>query len=410
MIRPWLEFARNIRGNVTLMASLAAIPVLLAATGAMEMMSISSTRSRLQAAVDAAALAGAEKLSVVTQSTLPMVTQAAQTAGADNMTGTADPASFAVDIDQVKNAVTVNGTVQHKALIGFLGIGDTAVTATATADALQKTPLCILQVDSGGIDLSNSSNIRAPGCLIHADTDITVAPQAMITATHVQASGTVTGPTDPQGNNGALPISDPFGGMNLNPTSACSLSVNAGVGLGAISNVVPILNDTTVAPGVHCLPILAVGNAHIHLLPGDHYFMGGLVMTQNSTIDGDDVAMIFGPAQVFSFADKATVRLTARKSGPFAGFLIATTRQNTNTFKISSGNVSELLGTIYIPNATLEVTSSGAVAQDSDWSVIVAKHLSLSNSPTLVINTNYAGSGVPVPDGVGPMSGTVLSR
>ncbi len=404
MIRRWVtEWARCNRGNVTLMASLAAVPVLLAGTGAMEMMSISSERSRLQSAVDAAALAGAEKLSLATASTMPMVTQAATQAGQDNLAGTSDAATFAVAVDQTKNEVTVNGQASHKAIIGFLGMGDATVTATATADALQKTPLCVLQVDSGGIDLSNTSNIRAPNCLIHADSNIAVASSALITASRVQATGTVTGPTNPQGNGGALPIPDPFAGMNLNPTSLCNLSLNVAAPL-------PILSDTTVAPGVHCLPILAVGNAHIHLLPGDHYFMGGLVMTQNSTIDGDDVAMIFGPLQIFNFADKATVRLTARKSGPFAGFLMATTRDNTNTFKISSSNVSELLGTIYIPNATLEVTSSGSVAQDSDWSVIVAKKLSLSNSPSLVINTNYVGSGVPVPQGVGPQSATVLSR
>ena len=70
----------------------------------------------------------------------------------------------------------------------------------------------------------------------------------------------------------------------------------------------------------------------------------------------------------------------------------------------------KLLGTIYIPNATLEVTSKGAVAQDSDWSVIVAQSVKLSNAPTLVINTNYVGSGVPVPEGVGPSNGTVLKQ
>ncbi len=403
-------WARNNRGNVTLMISLAIIPVLFATTGAIEMMSISSARSRLQAAVDAAALAGAEKLSVTTTSTLPMVTRSAIQAGTDNMAGGRDAAAFDVKVAGTRTSVTVDGTANHKALIGFFGLGDQTITASATADALQKTPLCVLQIDTGGISLANSSNIRAPGCLIHADSDIAVASSAMITADRIQAAGTAAGPMSPQGNSGALPIPDPFDGMNLNPTSACSLSINAGIGLGAISNVVPILNDTTVAPGVHCLPILAVGNAHIHLQPGDHYFMGGLIMSENSTIDGDDVAMIFGPLQIFNFADKAHVRLTARKTGPFAGFLIATTRQNTNTFKISSGNVSELLGTIYIPNATLEVTSSGSVAQDSDWSVIVAKKLALSNSPTLVINNRYIGSGVPVPQGVGPMSTTVLSR
>lgn len=398
----WLKaFARNTRGNVTLMVSLAAIPVMLATTGAMELMSISGERTRLQAAVDAAALAGAEKLSVVTVSTGQMVNQAARQAGADNLGGTRDPVTFAVAVDQNGRSVTVDGTADHKAIIGFLGFGDTRVTATATADALQKTPLCILQVSDGDIDLANNATVRAPGCLIHADGDISVASSAMITADRIQATGAASGPMSPKGNSGALAIDDPFAGMNLNP-AACTLSLNI------VST--PLLGDTNLAPGVHCLPILAIGSAHIHLLPGDHYFMGGLLLNGNSTIDGDDVALIFGPLQIFNFADKATVRLTARKSGPFAGFLMATTRDNTKTFKISSDNVSELLGTIYIPNATLEVTSGGSVGQDSDWSVIVAKSLQLKNGPTLVINTNYAGSGVPVPRGVGPMGGTVLSQ
>lgn len=403
------NFKRCIRGQVTLMVALAAIPVMLAGTGALEMMSISRERGRLQAAVDAAALAGANKLSVATASTLPLVVQASQQAGADNL-GASDPATFRVDVNTALTSVTVTGEAEHKALIGFLGIGDSRVTAVATADALQKTPLCVLQIDNGDIALSNTASIRAPGCLIHADSNIAVASSAMITANRIQAVGTATGPMSPKGNAGALNIDDPFSGMNLNPTSGCTLSVNAGIGLGALGSVTPILADTTVPAGVHCLPILAVGSAHIHLAPGDHYFMGGLIMTQNSTLDGDDVALIFGPLQIFNFADKARVRLTARKTGKFAGFLMATTRDNTATFKISSDNVSQLLGTIYIPSATLQVTSGGSVAQDSDWSVIVAKRLELKNSPALVINTRYAGSGVPVPKGVGPQSATVLSQ
>ncbi len=282
------------------------------------------------------------------------------------------------------------------------------LNATATAEALQKTPLCVLQTDSGGISLSSTSTLRAPGCLIHADQNITVANSAHITAERIQATGTVSGPMSPVGNPGALAIPDPFVGMNLNPKTLCTLSLD-------ILAVQSIKQDINMAPGVHCLPIVALGTAHIHLLPGEHYFvglsgLGGLTMNDNSTIDGDDVALIFGPGQNFNFAGQATVRLKARKTGPFAGFLIATARNNTNVFKISSSNVSQLLGTIYIPNATLEVTSSGNVAQDSDWSVIVAKKLALSNGPSLVINTNYAGSGVPVPKGVGPDNATVLRQ
>lgn len=385
-------------GQTATIFAICAVPLMIAIVGALEMGDMSGDKSRLQAAVDAGALAGAGRLSVALANPEQDARTAAIRSATDNMNGHA--ASFSVTVDRANGTLTVDGTSEHATITGFLG--DKTLHASAMAEALQKTPLCVLQTDSGSIDLATGSTIRAPGCLIHANNDITVGSSSMITATRIQASGKVTGSTSPAGNGGALNIPDPFADMNLNPTTLCNLSLNIAV--------TPLLSDTTVAPGVHCLPILAVGGTRVHLLPGDHYFIGGLIMTQTSTLDGDDVALIFGPLQIFNFADKANVRLTARKSGPFAGFLIATTRTNTKTFNISSTNVSKLLGTIYIPNATLNVTAKGNVAQDSDWSVIVAKKLTLSNGPILVINTRYAGSGVPVPEGVGPDTATVLKR
>ena len=96
------------------------------------------------------------------------------------------------------------------------------------------------------------------------------------------------------------------------------------------------------------------------------------------------------------------VKLGASRSGPFSGFLIVTTRDNTEKFTIASDRVSKLLGTIYIPNAELDVETAGSVGQDSAWSIIVASSIQLKQNPNLVINTGYVGSGVPVPDGVGP--------
>ena len=130
--------------------------------------------------------------------------------------------------------------------------------------------------------------------------------------------------------------------------------------------------------------------------------MDHLDAKENAIIKGDDVALIFGSRKKINFADRAEVRLGARKSGPYAGFLILTTRDNVEEFTIGSDRVSKLLGTIYIPGAKLVVSTAGNVAQDSAWSIIVAETLSLKKSPNLVINNNYVGSGVPVPEGVGP--------
>lgn len=398
------EAVKNRRGNVVMTFALAAVPLIAGATGALEVYSIANQKSLLQTAVDAGALAGAGKLSLASYNTVADATNAAVATAKKNVSGADDPSAFtfAVVVDQSAGTVTVNGTVAHKSMAALAGLGDRTIETSATAEALQKTPLCVLQTTGGGIELANNSQMQAPGCLIHANGDIAVKDSANITAERVQAAGTVTGPTYPKGNSGAMVIADPFAGMNLNPSALCNLSLNI--------IATPLTGDTTLPAGVHCLPVTVVGNARLHLLPGDHYFVGGLTMTQTSRLTGDDVALIFGALNVFNFADKADISLTARKSGPFAGFLIATTRDNAKVFRIGSDNAGQLLGTIYIPNATLEVTADGKVAENSDWSIIVAKAIRLKNGPTLVINNNYVGSGVPVPAGVGPSNGTVLKQ
>jgi hypothetical protein len=54
-----------------------------------------------------------------------------------------------------------------------------------------------------------------------------------------------------------------------------------------------------------------------------------------------------------------------------------------------------------MPNSHLLVNSPGAVAEASQWSVIVANRLIVNNAAQLVINSDYEGSPVPVPTGVG---------
>jgi hypothetical protein len=69
-----------------------------------------------------------------------------------------------------------------------------------------------------------------------------------------------------------------------------------------------------------------------------------------------------------------------------------------------------MLGTIYIPEARLVIEGKDKVAEESDWTVIIAKQVNLKGSPSLVVNANYATSNVPVPIGVGPNKGAQLVR
>ncbi|MCE2891047.1 MAG: hypothetical protein O9270_12470 [Aquidulcibacter sp.] len=135
--------------------------------------------------------------------------------------------------------------------------------------------------------------------------------------------------------------------------------------------------------------------------PGDHYFCDAVTVKGNGTLQGTDVVMIFHDDKTFHATDSSKISLTGRTTGEWAGFVIVASRDNEEQMEISSGLVDRLLGTIYLPNAGLVINATGAVAEDSKWSVVVAKDIFLDKKARLVINTDYTGSGVPVPLGVG---------
>jgi Putative Flp pilus-assembly TadE/G-like len=393
-----------VRGNLTVIIALAILPITVVVASAVELTLISKEKSHLQAAVDAGALAGATELSLASRGTEGVISTAQAIAQQAVSSGKLK-ANFAVDVDRAKGEVLVIGRISRKSMMGMAGVGNADLTASATAESLQSIPLCILQTTTrsatrllpSGFKVQNQATISAQGCLVQANENIVVEPGARVEATRVQAVGSATGTIMPMGNSGSLPIADPFKGMDLNPPTLCPRKPGKiKIGRG---------QSQTLMAGLHCEAIRVEDDATLTLAPGDHYFFGDLDMKGDSALKGEDVVLIFGGNERFDFGDRTLVELSARRTGRFAGFLVATHQLNLRDFAISSNNVKQLLGTIYIPNAELIISATGSVAQESAWSVIVARAITLKNNPKLVINTSYVSSGVPVPDGVGPSNG-----
>jgi hypothetical protein len=132
---------------------------------------------------------------------------------------------------------------------------------------------------------------------------------------------------------------------------------------------------------------------------------GPLVIDSNSEVTGEGVGFYFtGDDAVFSFKSNAMVELSAPETGPLAGLLFfqdpATPAER--AFEITSDFVDYLVGTIYLPQGRLTIDSNHAVAEASEYTVLVVRRLELRAGPKLVLNTGYALSDVPVPEGVGP--------
>jgi hypothetical protein len=384
-------------GTATLFAI--SVPVVaVLACGAVDLSSVITDRQKMQDVADAAALAGARELTVAN---VQGVTDRAQAFANEQLTDVATRVKFTTvaTIPQDNSSITVRMLGHRASFFGnLLPAGGWHFDVHATAGPVERMPLCVLG-SGGDIALGDSSRISANSCLVHSNANLNVPAPASLDAGAAEAVGSAAGSISPAPQTGAPPIPDPFAGLNLKIPPSC--------------NILDLLYDLGVnilTPGIHCGAITVRKNSTVILLPGEHYFMrGALTLMENSTLNGSNVVLIFDNQSNFAFMDHSSINLKGRTSGPFSGFVIATTPSNTNTFTISSDAAHTLEGTVYIPNAPLVVSGSAInVADQSNWTVIVAKGLQLSGSPNLVVNANYAASPVKTPPGVGAGRGAKL--
>jgi hypothetical protein len=192
----------------------------------------------------------------------------------------------------------------------------------------------------------------------------------------------------------------------------------------------------TIQPGVYCGGLRITDGAQVTMSPGTYVFMNGpLIVDGGSSLTGTGVSIVMkGLAANLLFHFDTTISLKAPTSGAFAGILIYDDPAgiaapllgpllkllNLDVLKydkigksprehlILSDNARMLLGTIYMPKGRLIVDATKPVADKSAYTVLVVQQLDLYEGPNLYLNTDYSGSEVPVPQGVGPYGGKVL--
>jgi hypothetical protein len=399
---------RQTRGSIAIKFALAVPAIAMLSAGAIDLLAVMSAQTRLQAIADAAALAAAPALGLA----------------ADGATARGRAEAFVeAELSEWADAPTVEAEYEvidegdlraiqvrlqgHRIsfFANMLPPGGWRFQAEATAAPVGQTPLCVLATGARGsvIDLVGNTAISAPDCGVHANATITVKGAAGIKGRKIQAVLTASGNLDPLAGEGAASIADPFASMSFPSLNGC---LGGAPGQGN-PKIYEDGGTHYLEPGIHCQPLTVKKSTTLVLLPGDHFFRKN-VSLQGGRLEGEDVFLFFdhGSDPLFGGAD-ARVNLVGRKSGPYAGMVMATVAGNQPNIILPGRNVERLLGVVYIrhPNGYLEVSGRGAAAEDSAWTVIVATRIISSGNATIRINADYQSSDVPVPNGVGPNAG-----
>jgi Flp pilus assembly protein TadG len=405
---------RDQSGGVALPFALALGGLALGSSVAVDYSNISTQRTRLQGIADASALAAVREFRLGNASS-GIIIQAAQNHASSALAGSKESVLVTPSVDTMNKSVTVRVSTSVSSLFpGITGRSATEIATTATAKMVGGSPVCVVGLEQNAnftIEMDKNAKLNAPECAVYSNSKkpngLMAKNSAVMKAAFICSAGGKSSPGPgsflPEPKTDCPVIPDPLAQRKQPVASSCTATAMVVKG-----------SMLSLSPGTYCGGLTVTDLARVSLSPGVFIFKDGpLVVTGGATLEGVNVGLHFtGNGATMKFDPVSSVSLTAPKSGDMAGLLISEDRANPlgQQFDILSNDARTLLGTIYLPQGRLHIGANSTVADKSAYTVIVARRFTLSEGPTMVLNTNYGSTDIPVPAGVGPAGQSMLTQ
>lgn len=409
------NFGADRRGSMTLWAIGLLLVSAFVAGGVIDYMSLGNQRQQLQAIADHAALASAQELIVYKGSDSRVEAVAASFVNA-NYSGQPHVTGARI-IDKGKAVQVTISAAPRTYFPGPVAQGVKEVKVQATAEIQGGGYVCMVGLspeENSTLDMSDKARVTATDCAIYSNSrsssSLRLHSKARVKADLVCVTGGVSGPVSAVSPNPPLtdcpPLLDP---LRDRPEPK--------VGLLKCDHLLTVVvtglsGKVTLKPGVYCGGINVKLGGDVTLAPGTYIMNNGtLTVESGGKLQGEGVGFyLTGLLSTIQFGPSSTISLTAPRTGDMAGMLFFEDRKRVVGIphRIASDNARKLVGTIYLPNNTLTIDSKNPIADQSDYTVIIARKFDMKDGPELVLNTDYEKSPIPVPDGVGNKSRPIV--
>lgn len=451
-MRAFGSFRQDGGGSVTVIFALVATTLIGIVGGAIDYARLVSARTQIQMATDTGVMAGGNALKLVVSNIDSIVGLTTQVIQTEARATTDDPLTIQVDVATDKTSVRATVEKTIRLTFGpFVGMSSVKISATAKASVVGKMRLCMLALDpaaAGAFSLQKNAQVTAYDCALYSNSSSTSGMVGRESAiARAQTICSVGGFRDERANftpnpqTGCPVIQDPLQDRTAPVVGACSPSLLPMNLMNPLVGGTRITRDQTLEPGTYCGGLMIMGHAQVTLKPGIYVIKDGpLLVTNSASVTGTDVGFYFtGNNAGLLFNRGTTISLAAPTTGVMAGLLMMEDRsegslvdpalllntllptspvsltpaplsltQSMRIYRIISDNARTMLGTIYLPKGRLVVDATRPVADQSAYTVVVASQINLYEGPNLYLNANYNNTSVPVPKGVGVVSGRLL--
>lgn len=392
------------RGSVAVITALT-LPCMLVGAGlALDIAVMIAKKASLQAAADASAVAGARELPLANATSDHIRTVAVRYAETNLGSGNSDiKVEFDVTVEKKEGTVTVEAIESWTPAFAHLfSAGVTPISARATARIISSGKICALSLNPSkgkSIHLDTAARIQASECAVYANSSdseaIRVDAASSIAASLICAVGGISGSSSafqPARTTDCPEFSDPLADRPLPAFGGCRYNDHV------------VKSTATLSPGVYCKGLKIEGNAKVTLNPGIYVIKDGkFEVSGDAEVTGINVGFVLtGRDTLFEFTSDTKVHLEGPENGPMAGLLFFedAAMASGKKSRINSDHADVLLGTFYMPKGTLLIDSKAPVAGASAYTAIIADTIELKKNPTLILNSDYESTKVPVPAGL----------
>lgn len=360
-------------GNMATLAALTVLPMVAVTGAGIDLGRAYSLRSKLQASLDEAVLAGARDGSSAWKTTAGAALTAAMTdAGQTTLSS-----SFS---GPTSNAYTGTATATlQTAFVGLLGVSTFDIGATATAIYKPAGNVaCIILVDKTASQpflVNSGAKVTAPNCEIHVKS--TANPAAIfnsgsaITTARICVAGSSiidNGGTHPNLSKSCAAVDDPYAATWPTPSSSSCTTSNGNYNGGTV----------TLSPGTYCGWFNFNSAPTVKFNPGTYVIKNGGWNVNGGTWTGDGVTFYFADTSKIQFNAGVKTTLTAPTSGTYKDLLFGEApglSQSQFVFDTSAGH--NLKGIMHLPSR--QVTFNAGADVTSDQLILVFDTLILNS-------------------------------
>ncbi|WP_158291570.1 Tad domain-containing protein [Marinicauda algicola] len=354
--RRLLRFLLERAGNVSVAFALALVPLVSAVGGAVDFAAMHDLKTRMQSAVDGAALDAAIRFGVND----PIDAGSVQRFFAANLQGQTVPSA---GIERQDGLYTVSASFEHRThFLGLIGIETLSATVVAQARPVPGEPVCLLALEPSdvGVYVNSDSRIDA-NCALHINSSSSKAAEINSRAHVATAANHVVGGVYTNSSSSLTPAAtedevfpDPFAGRPLPSgvtTAGCDYidyEVNSG--------------SATLRPGRYC-GLKVNSGATVTLNPGIYVIRGstGLDINANSHVSGTGVSLYFADDAPLKVNSGASLSIQAPRTGETAGVAIFQTPSAAGAgILVNSHSTGTIEGLIYAPESLVTFNSDSS--------------------------------------------------